>query len=150
MKKLFDILTAVAFAEEGDFETAKSLIKVKERRVLLALDNVNISNKVLKYTINICKRLNTSLDIITSVSDQTKLSAFFRELQTQDIKFSTTFVHDCIKQAIVEYTESHNDTLFVVLPTSSDIDSGCKSYKGKFSDLWKKLRCPLVVLTAEA
>lgn len=52
----------------------------------------------------------------------------------------------CLKQAIVDYTNSRREILFAVTESAEHLELDCKG-KGKgLSEAWRNLRCPLVVV----
>jgi hypothetical protein len=61
-KKIEDMLSAITFAEAGEFETAREFMAVK-KKVLLAIRLGLAGSKTLKYAVNTCKRINADLDI---------------------------------------------------------------------------------------
>ena len=63
IKKVEDMLAAVSFAEEGESETARSLMK-DGRRVLLALKQGRIDPATVKYAVNTSKRIGAGLDVL--------------------------------------------------------------------------------------
>lgn len=149
-KKIEDIMSAVSFAEEGDFNTAKEILK-KEKRVLLAANKGNIDFKAFKYAVNTCKRINAGLDILIVASGNENTSAMeqiLHELDKEGIKHMVSKREGCLKQAIVDYTNSEKDILFVVIESTDGLETGCGTKTKKLSEAWQRLRCPLVVVTA--
>jgi hypothetical protein len=61
-KKIEDMLSAIAFAEGGEFETAREVVAVKTR-VLLVIRFGLAGSKTLKYAVNTrgSMRISTSL-----------------------------------------------------------------------------------------
>jgi hypothetical protein len=151
-KKIEDIMSAVSFAEEGDFNTAREILK-KEKRVLLAANNGNIDYRALKYAVNTCKRISAGLDILIVSSrseNNSKLKQTLNELETEGIKHMVSEREGCLKQAIVDYTNSEKDILFVVIESTDELETGCAAKTKKLSEAWQRLRCPLVVVTGGA
>lgn len=149
MKKIEDLMAAISFAEEGEFGTAKELLK-EERRVLLAVRNGAMDRRTLRYAVNTCKRLDASLDILYVSSSEAKdadLAQFTSELQADGIDYRLVRKGGCLKQAIIDYTTSKKEILFAVTESTENLDADCKGNGRRLSDAWRNLECPLVVVT---
>lgn len=82
-RKIEDLMSAVSFAEEGEFETARELMK-EDRRVLLAVRKGQIDRKTFRYAVNTCKRIGASLDVLyvsPSEGEDPALSQCISELE---------------------------------------------------------------------
>jgi K+-sensing histidine kinase KdpD len=152
MKSVEHALTAASFAEEGDLETARSLMKTS-RRVLLALKAGQIDAKTLKYAMNTAKRINAHLDILHVISSRGSgqggdpaLDSFLSELAAEGITYRLITRSGCLKQQIIEYTDSEKEILFAVIESPSSLDADCDKQDKELSELWRKLKCPLVVV----
>ena len=152
LKSVEHALTAASFAEEGDLETARSLMK-ESRRVLLALKAGQIDAKTLKYALNTAKRINAHLDILHVVPSRANrqgvdpaLEAFQAELAAEGITNRLIARSGCLKQQIIEYTNSEKEILFAVIESPSSLDDDCDKQDKELSELWRKLKCPLVVV----
>ena len=154
MKSVEHALTAASFAEEGDQETARSLMK-ESRRVLLALKAGLIDRKTLKYALNTAKRINAHLDILHVVSSRAggqreggdpALESFLSELSAEGITYRLVTRSGCLKQQIIEYTNSEKEILFAVIESPTSLDADCDRQDKELSELWRKLKCPLVVV----
>jgi K+-sensing histidine kinase KdpD len=150
MKSVEHALTAASFAEEGDRETARSLMQ-ESRRVLLALKAGQIDARTLKYALNTAKRINAQLDILHVVpprgsGQEPALESFLPELAAEGITFRLITRSGCLKQRIIEYTNSEKEILFAVIESPSSLDADCDRQDKELSELWRKLKCPLVVV----
>jgi hypothetical protein len=153
MKAVEHAFTAASFAEEGEAETARSLMK-ESRRVLLALKAGHIDAKTLKYALNAAKRIDARLDILFVTSSSAAgrdpgdpaLEAFPSELASAGIAFRMIPRTGCLKQQIIEYTNSEKDILFAVIESPSSLDADCDRRDKELSELWRRLKCPLVVV----
>src|SRR5512146_1797706 len=121
MKSVEHALTAASFAEEGDPETANSLMK-ESRRVLLALRTGQTDQKTLKYAVNTAKRINAQLDILQVGSSRVDrrdgdpaLQPFLSELAAEGISYRLITRSGCLKQQIIDYTDSEKEILFAVI-----------------------------------
>jgi K+-sensing histidine kinase KdpD len=154
MKAVEQALTAASFAEEGEMETAHSMM-MESRRVLLALKAGQIDAKTLKYALNTAKRINAQLDILYVTSSSSAgpqdagspvLESFRSELAAEGITHRLIPRSGCLKQRIIEYTTSEKEILFAVIESPSSLDSDCNKQDKELSELWRKLKCPLVVV----
>jgi arginyl-tRNA synthetase len=147
-QRIEDLMSAVSFAEEGEFETARELLR-EERRVLLAVKKGAMDRKTLRYAMNTCKRLNASLDLLyvsSSEGRDTDLAQFISELQAEGLDYRLVKKGGCLKQAIIDYTTSKKEILFAVTESTENLDADCRGSSRKLSDAWRNLECPLVVV----
>jgi hypothetical protein len=153
MKKVEDVLAAASFAEEGEAEAARSLLK-EGRRVLLALRQGRIDAKTVKYAVNASKRIGADLDILYVAAEShaadTSLPELEAELSREGIRFRVIRKTGCLKQAIIDYTNREKEILFAVVESPYSLDTDCSRKDTILSDLWQKLKCPLVVVMDEA
>lgn len=151
-KKIEDIMSAVSFAEEGEFVTARELIK-EERRILLAVRAGQVDSKTFRYAANTCKRIGAKLDVLyisPSSSDDPLLNQCLADLKEQGIETRLIRKNGCMKQEIIDYTSAKKDIVFAVTESSDNLDVDCKG-KGKgLSEAWQNLKCPLVVVAENA
>ncbi|HET7317805.1 MAG TPA: hypothetical protein VFK23_01595, partial [Nitrospirota bacterium] len=128
MKRMESALAATSFAEEGEPEAARSILK-EDRRVLLALKKGQIDAKTLKYALNTAKRISAHLDILfvsTTGRGESKLDPllehFVTELRAEKIQYRLIPRTGCLKQQIVDYTNSEKDILFAVIESPHSLD----------------------------
>ncbi len=155
MKKMEDVLAAGSFAEEGESESARSLLN-EGRRVLLAVKEGHVDSKTLKYAVNTAKRIGAQLDILyvaqsgSAEGTENGISNLESELITEGIAFRLISRSGCLKQAVIEYTNREKEVLFAVVESPNSSDADCNKKGTGLSELWQKLKCPLVVVMNEA
>jgi hypothetical protein len=147
-KKVEDLMSAISFAEEGEFDTAREMLK-EERRVLLAIKEDHLDKKTFRYAINTCKRVGADLDILY-VSSAEKMSPVLEQciedIKNEGINFRVIQKHGCLKQQIIDYTNTKKEILFAVTKSLENLDLDCGSKGKRLSEAWQRLRCPLVVV----
>ncbi len=156
IKKVEDMLAAVSFAEEGESETARSLMK-DGRRVLLALKQGRIDPATVKYAVNTSKRIRAELDILYIGSQEKSevedpgLVELRSALSCEGIKYRLIRKTGCLKKAVIDYTNTEKEILFAVVESVNSVDADCSTKEeARISELWQKLKCPLVVVMDEA
>ena len=155
MKQVEDTMAAVTFAEEGQADAATELFR-GERRVLLALKAGRTDAKTLRYAMNASLRIKAGLDILYVSAPGAKqrteplLETFTAELKTAGVPCQVIGRSGCMKQEIVDYTNGNHDVLFVVVESPGSLDADCRKKDGVLSELWKNLKCPLVVVSDAA
>ena len=151
-KKMEDLMSAISFAEEGEFDTAREMLK-ENRRVLLAVKENHLDKKTFRYAMNTCKRVGADLDILY-VSSAAKMSPVLaqclEDLKKEGINFRVVQKNGCLKQQIIDYTNNKKEILFAVTESFENLDLDCSGKGKKLSEAWQKLRCPLVVVAENA
>jgi hypothetical protein len=152
MRKMEGYVTAASFAEEGEFESAQSLLQ-EEKTVLLALREGHVDPKTLKYAMNASKRIGAHLDILyisstgeSNLDEESMLLQYQSELKADGVPAHLVRKTGCIKQEIIDYTNKEQDVIFAVVDSPNSLDGNCKKNDSRLSELWQKLRCPLVVV----
>lgn len=153
MKLVEDAMTATSFAEEGEFETAKTFLR-EGRRVLLALRERQIDPKTVKYALNSSKRIGARLDILYVSSSRKRdplsdpaMRQLAAELQAAGISYRIVHATGCMKQEIIDYTNREKDVLFAVIESPQSLDAECRKKDSRLAELWRNLKCPLVVVS---
>ncbi len=156
MRNIEDTLTAVSFAEEDEAAAARRVM-ADSRGVLLALREGRVDVKILKYALNTAKRISARLDILyvrsarnSGTEIEPLLHQFETELSAQGIRYRLVTRTGCLKQQILDYTNSEKEILFAVVESPNSLDDDCNAGDSALSALWQNLQCPLVVVTDEA
>ena len=149
-KERFDeLMSAIAFAESGEHEEARNVLKGRDK-VLLAVSDVSFDPNVFSYALNICKRTSAGLDILYLTKAELHMdfiNAFMSLASGDDVTCAVAKKDGCMKQAILDYTMKNRQILFVVVGTTPELDIECKAGGKSLSEAWKKLKCPLVVVS---
>ncbi|MCL4456494.1 MAG: universal stress protein [Nitrospirae bacterium] len=149
-KKIEDMMSAVSFAEEGEFDTARQMLK-EERRVLLAVNEGRVERRTLRYALNTCKRIGADLDVLYiskdgsgDISDPV-MKTLFADMEKDGIRCEMIIRNGCMKQLVIDRTRERKDILFVVIESAEAVDMECGKDK-RLSDSWDNLQCPLVMV----
>ncbi len=150
LKKLEDSMSAVAFAEAGEFETARSIIK-ERRKILLALTGKNSDTNAFRYAVNICNRIKADLEMLyVGEYEKTRLDYYKSQLENEGIEYNVIRGKGCIKDELLRYTDNKKEILFVVIESPDGLSINCKEEEHFIADSYKKLKCPLVVVSETA
>jgi hypothetical protein len=147
MMQLENILSASAFAEVGEYETARQIIKT-DQRVLLVLTGTIGDAKSLKYAENFCERMKAKLEVICSSGMRESVEVSLRSIHKKGIEYSVAETAGCLKQAVVDITLANQDIRYVVVNSYSDLEVGCSGDLNTKTDVMDMVRCPLVVVGA--
>ncbi len=149
MDRFDDLMSAISFAEAGEHEKAKELLKGRDT-VLLAVSERMVDRHVMKYALNLSKRIQAGIDILYLTKSETTnpmLEAFISEARQKEIDCSLVRKEGCMKKAILDYTGKKKEILFVIVGSTPELDVECKTGEKSLSEAWKRLKCPLVVVS---
>lgn len=141
-------MMAAAFAGEGEFDAARTLMR-EERRVLLAIEGGRIDRKTLRYAVNTCRRIGADLDILSVSLEEVPDLVFeqwLAELRQEGIRCRMRKESGCLHDAVIDYTNARKEVLFVVIGAVDNPEAGCKGRGKGLAAAWQGLRCPLVVV----
>jgi len=158
---------AVAFAEAGEFETAREMAarKGKPRTVLLAIEGELPSKMAFEHALGLCKRMGAELDVLQVVetpqdlSDPTELGRrmseassnvvrFLQEAQQQGIPFKITLRLGDVNDKLIDYVKRHKDVAIVVFdsPRAGSTDGQSRNWRRLAERFSQKLAVPLVTI----
>lgn len=148
MNKFDDIMSAISFAEAGDFDRAREFMKGRDI-ILLAISDMCFDRNVLKYALNLSKRIKANIDILYLTRAEAYISQigeFMKRASKDEISCRITKTEGCMKKAILDYTAKRREIIFVVVGSTPELDIECASGEKSLSEAWKRLQCPLVVV----
>jgi hypothetical protein len=144
-----DLMSAISFAEAGEHEKARELLRGRDA-ILLATSERAIDRSVMKYALNLSKRIEAALDVLyltKSGGRHVLLDAFMSEAAESGVDCTLVKRDGCMKRAILDYTEKRPAILFVVIGSAPELDIECRAGGKALSEAWKRLKCPLVVVS---
>ncbi len=142
-------MSAITFAEAGEHETAKEFLKGK-KTVLLAISDRMFDRSAFKYALSVSNRIDANLEVLYVIeTDKEKagLKKFLSEIEKEGFRFSLVMKEGCVKKAILDYTEKRREIQFVIVGSMSELEIECKTGEKTLTDAWKRLKCPLVVVS---
>ncbi len=144
-----DLMSAISFAEAGEHEKAREFLRGRNT-ILLAVSDRFLDDNVLKYSLNMSRRIGACIDILylskTGSRDHI-LDEFMSTAGRDGITCRLLKTDGCMKKAILDYTARRKEISFVVVGSTPELDIECRTGEKSLSDAWKRLKCPLVVVS---
>lgn len=115
-----------------------------ERKVLLAVREDSIDQRLLASALSLCKRMDAGLEILAIVKGETlppPLQELLETLRQEGLYYSLTRKPALRRRDIVNYANTHECVSAVVIDSLEGWESLAQD---RNSDPWKKLECPLV------
>ena len=79
-----------------------------------------------------------------------ELTRFQETLRTEGVPYRLIVRTGCLKQQIIEHTGKDKEIAFAIIESPNSLDMDCNKRDKTLSELWQKLKCPLVVVMEEA
>jgi hypothetical protein len=140
-------MAAVTFAEAGEADTAREILR-ERKTALLVLTGSGADVKALKYAASFCTRVGAALEILCSARSRRVVEQFVGVLEDQEINYSVNETDQCLEQAVIAATRKRRDIQYVVINSYEGLEKGCERDPEVSSHLWRLLNCPLVVVGA--
>jgi hypothetical protein len=153
-------MAAVAFAEEGEFETAQRFISPEAdkagKKVVLSLDDPEIKPQLIKYALDLCRRVGGQLEVLhilkqpgtAKTAAEFFLNPMVEKLREMGVKYDLIVGNVKPEDELVRQTENRRNILFVVLDSISrtrDLDNDGNGLN--VVRIMNKLNCPVVVFS---
>jgi len=151
IRQFEEIMAATAFAEGGEFDTAREILN-ERRKVLLVLTGMESDMKAGRYAVNLCKRIGAGLEILYITNDaskKTSLNVYLKELETKGIEYRIAERENSLKEDIKRFTDKEKNVHFVVVD-SQDLEIDSEIDEKKRLEEWERLKCPLVLVSGLA
>ncbi len=143
LKQFEEIMSAAAFAEEGEFGAAKKILQ-ERHKVLLVMTGMETDMKAARYALNTSKRIGAGIEILylaKTSGEKSYLEEYLTELKTKGIEYQITKCEGSVEDEIVRFIEKEKDIQFVV------IDSEYLGIRSGRDHEWEKLKCPVVLVS---
>ena len=149
-KKLEELFSAASFAEAGEFDTARDMLR-GDRKVLLVLTGRETDIKSLKYALNIAARTQADLEVLAATNGTVKtLSICKKEARQKGVTIKVARKGGCIKEAVIRYAKDRRDLVCVVIESTEALDTDCSNEQQRLTGVWEKLGCPLALVSEKA
>ncbi|MFH0958074.1 MAG: hypothetical protein V1897_05145 [Pseudomonadota bacterium] len=160
-------MSAVAFAEAGEFESANEIFlpESKPHVVALVIDNSNPNHHAIDYTVNLCRRIGATMDVLITESDQIGLhdnhTDYERWFESVDVAELTLFLRErnvqCqvhmfkgdIVENLGEYVRRHKEVTSVVYDAQIIPQKGSRAenkWHRVLETICRKLSIPLITV----
>jgi len=155
-EKFQNAMSAAAFAEAGEFDTARQIAgknKNAHKKVLIVLEGDDLSIRILNYASDLCKRLGGQPEILHKPGpgqvDITTLNAWQEYTKTKGPVTCTSVKYaESLEDKLTEYGKTRRDILCVVLRIHlMENRPGKNKEENVWSPDWimEKLNCPVMV-----
>lgn len=115
-----------------------------ERKVLLAVREGHVDQRLLASARGLCQRLDADMDILVLAEGAAlpaEVEAFVKTLRDEGIAYTLTKKPLLRRRDIVQYANTHECVSTVVIDSLEGWESVAED---RASDPWRKLACPLV------
>jgi hypothetical protein len=154
-EKFQNTMSAAAFAEAGEFDTALQIAgrnKNAHKKVLVVLEGDDLNMRILNYASDLCKRLGGQLEILHKQGlkkvDITRTGVWQEFTKKgEQVACATLDPGESLDDTLVEYGKKRRDILCVVLRIHL-MEKPIKKRKEKaWSPDWimQKFNCPVMV-----
>jgi hypothetical protein len=157
-EKFENAMSAAAFAEAGEFATARQIAgknKNAHKKVLVVLEGNDLNIRILNYALDLCKRLGGQLEILYKQGpkkiDITKTPAWKEVTKKGELLvYSSLKNSESLDEKLIEYGKKRRDILCVVLRIHL-MERKKTPVKKKEERAWspdwimQKLNCPVMV-----
>jgi hypothetical protein len=148
VKQMEEIMSAAAFAEAGESDTAIRILHGR-KKVLLVLTGEETDIKAAKYALNLCNRIKVGIEILYITKgneEKANLHEYLKELQAKGIEYQVTECKESLKEAIMRFIQKEKGIQFVVVD-SHDLGIDSEREAKKTLEGWEQMECPLVVVS---
>lgn len=117
---------------------------MSERKVLLAVREGHVDQRLLASARGLCQRMEADLDVLVLASGEkipAEVESFVRTLRDEGVAYTLTRKSGLRRRDIVQYANTHECIATVVIDSLEGWESVAAD---RASDPWAKLACPLV------
>jgi hypothetical protein len=154
-EKFQQAMSAAAFAEAGEFDTARQIARKNKnchKKVLVVLEHEDLNLRILNYAQNLCERLGGQLEVLYRQrpgEPDIRVSEVWQEFlgKSEDIVCASLAANENLDEKLIEYGRKRRDILCVVLRIDlMENKPSAKKKKARSPDwIMQKLNCPVMV-----
>lgn len=159
-RKLEETMTAATFAEAGEFDMARQVLKANKnarKRVLLGTDKPEIETRTINYAMHLCQRLGGGLEIFHMLrlpenesgfglnQEQEPLAALNTALQEKGVIYQPVSGLGCLADEVLRHAAPRRDILCVVFDALEPDSATCRKAKENMIAKFQALHCPVVM-----
>jgi hypothetical protein len=158
-QRLEEHLTAMAFAEAGDFRSAGEMLEVpeKQRTVLLAIEGEEPDPASFNYAASLCRRLDARMSVLVIAealcdeAETERIGALCKRLEGDGISVNIETIQGESNKYLVDYAKHHKEIVTVVYdsPKTRQRSSESKAWQRIAEELSNKLSIPLVTVLSK-
>ncbi len=158
-QRLEEHLTAMAFAEAGDFRSAGEILGVQERQrtVLLAIEGEDPDPASFNYAASLCRRLDARMSVLVITGARgdeagtERIRALCKRLEGDGIPVNVETTRGESNRHLVDYAKHHKEIITVVYdsPKTRQRTSESKAWQRIAEELSNKLSIPLVTVLSK-
>jgi hypothetical protein len=159
-------MAAVAYAEAGEFTSARKIIEGnKAKTVLLVIEGERPTQAAFQYALNLCRRTGAELDILQVIcknesndnydalshrmsAGSRRLVDMMQQLESAGIAFKITMRIGEVEQKLFNYAKRHKDVGMVVFdsPRSKTSIKKDPTWRNLIDQISKQLSIPLITV----
>ena len=157
--KIEEAMAAAAFAEQGEFDTARQMLgrnKNTNKKVLLGIDETEVDPKIFRYALCLCQRVGAKLEVLHVLGSGSEEVArgnapSLQQSSGKEIDYTMIANSDNLEDVVAARTKDRRDILFVVLGAAlARKKSLQKANRQTLTEVFEKFRCPVVVYSETA
>ncbi|WP_456433034.1 universal stress protein [Thermosulfuriphilus sp.] len=156
-RKIEAAFGAVAFAEAGEFETARELLKggFTEGHVVLGVEGLELDKKAFRYALNLCRSTRSALQIIQAIPaegpdkkaksplPEEVLREALESLDFEGLPLRVVTVSGKLDQVLLLYLRHVKGIVSVV------IAGGKRRFRQTYARIIREASCPVVLVSAK-
>lgn len=167
LEKFRKHMTAVAYAEAGEFEVAQEVVNFSRgsSTVLLVIEGTTPDPSTFEHALHLCRRTNSELDVlqVIEVSDGTddykdvrrslsdvsqNIVGIMKKAEDRGISLKVTVRLGDVNEKLFNYASRHRDVVMVILDSAKarSVSENRKALKRLGERLARKLSIPLITV----
>lgn len=153
MKLIENTMAAAAYAEEGDFITAREILSAEDdrkKKVILGINDLDIKPKLINYAYELSQRVGGQLEVLQVLTPSMTEATFscmhdpqVDLMKKKGIAYKIITGLGTIEEDLLAYTRETRDILMVLLKNFSE--EGKKPIDAM--EVMDNLNCPVIVFS---